>query len=928
MRGRDASGPLVLVVGLPVLLLLLVAPGLVTAQTPPCATDSTAVSWASTEETQRTGLVDDCNTLLGIKAATEYAGTGFDTLNWSADRRMDQWDGLLDPDSIAGTPPRVTALTLRGRGLSGSIPPTLGDLTGLRWLYLQDNQLTGFIPTDLGKLTNLQLLYLNGNRLEGQIPTDLKDLSNLTLLHLNGNRLEGQIPTDLKSLSNLQWLALSDNHLSGEIPEELAELSNLKLLHLEDNHLSGSIPAALGTLTNLQWLVLSHNHLSGEIPEELGKISNLHYLHLSTNALTGKVPSGWGGEEYALEKLKFLDLSFTNLTGGLPQALASRAGLDVQWFKAVTPPTDHAVKTHTIERETDSTHTVFTVSKPADTTFPARQLIYEITVFDSEGNAITGLLNTPVQVCLPHFYDLAHAQAYLYRYQPAEEAGQAGRWERQTAGRQTDRVQVCAQVQHFSYFRVGQYAPPPMTGDGGGSSNTGGGDGSNTSGGGSSNTGGGSNTSGGSNTGGGDGDQHGNSASRATPVAFRSQTPRQAAVAGQLHTRSDRDYFRLHVPQAGVLVVETTGRTDTQGTVWQADAVVATATGGGAGRNFRLHAPVEAGEAVIAVAGERGQTGRYSLRLRLVVSAVENPRPHSFQSGIGIISGWVCEADEVEIEFTRADGTVLTQPAAYGTARADTRTTPDGAVLCGDTDNGFGLLFNWNLLGAGEHDVIVTADAVEISRATVTVTTLGEEFVQDVVGECVVEDFPRVGETVRLVWQESSQNFVLAGAEAPAGENWAGEPGVGYLENPAPHSFQSGIGIISGWVCEADEIVIEFVRADGAVLTQPAAYGTARADTHTAPDRAVLCGDTDNGFGLLFNWNLLGAGTHDVSALVDGVELGRATVTVTVAGEGEEEEFLRGAVGECAVEDFPSLGERVTLEWQQHQQNFVITGVD
>ena len=242
MRGRDASGPLVLVVGLPVLLLLLVAPGLVTAQTPPCATDSTAVSWASTEETQRTGLVDDCNTLLGIKDATEYAGTGFDTLNWSADRRMDQWDGLLDPDSIAGTPPRVTALTLRKRGLSGSVPPALGDLTGLRWLYLQDNQLTGFIPTDLGKLTNLQLLYLNGNRLEGQIPTDLKDLSNLTLLYLNGNRLEGQIPTDLKSLSNLQWLALSDNHLSGEIPEELGELSNLTLLHLEDNHLSGSIP--------------------------------------------------------------------------------------------------------------------------------------------------------------------------------------------------------------------------------------------------------------------------------------------------------------------------------------------------------------------------------------------------------------------------------------------------------------------------------------------------------------------------------------------------------------------------------------------------------------------------------------------------------------------------------------------------------------
>ena len=85
-----------------------------------------------------------------------------------------------------------------------------------------------------------------------------------------------------------------------------------------------------------------------------------------------------------------------------------------------------------------------------------------------------------------------------------------------------------------------------------------------------------------------------------------------------------------------------------------------------------------------------------------------------------------------------------------------------------------------------------------------------------------------------------------------------------------------------------------------------------------------MCGDTDNGFGVLFNWNRLGDGEHTVIALVDGVELGRAVVTVTTLGQ----EFLRGAEGECVVEDFPSPGETVTLEWQQNQQNFVITAVE
>ena len=85
-----------------------------------------------------------------------------------------------------------------------------------------------------------------------------------------------------------------------------------------------------------------------------------------------------------------------------------------------------------------------------------------------------------------------------------------------------------------------------------------------------------------------------------------------------------------------------------------------------------------------------------------------------------------------------------------------------------------------------------------------------------------------------------------------------------------------------------------------------------------------MCGDTDNGFGVLFNWNRLGDGEHTVIALGDGVELGRAVVTVTTLGQ----EFLRGAEGECVVEDFPSPGETVTLEWQQNQQNFVITAVE
>ncbi len=104
----------------------------------------------------------------------------------------------------------------------------------------------------------------------------------------------------------------------------------------------------------------------------------------------------------------------------------------------------------------------------------------------------------------------------------------------------------------------------------------------------------------------------------------------------------------------------------------------------------------------------------------------------------------------------------------------------------------------------------------------------------------------------------------------------------------------------------------------GESTTVEAGAGTIRTDT--APE----CGDTDNGFGLLWNWNKLGEGQHTVRALVDGEEVAHSTFTVTTLGE----EFVRGLRGAYALPDFPTAGQTVTVEWQEALQNFTITGVE
>lgn len=101
--------------------------------------------------------------------------------------------------------------------------------------------------------------------------------------------------------------------------------------------------------------------------------------------------------------------------------------------------------------------------------------------------------------------------------------------------------------------------------------------------------------------------------------------------------------------------------------------------------------------------------------------ALENPQHHSNQSGIGTISGWICNGINPAIRF---DGG-MPVPVSYGTTRGDT------AGICGDDgNNGFALLWNWNLLGDGQHVVELLNNGAVIASATVTVVTFGEQFVR------------------------------------------------------------------------------------------------------------------------------------------------------------------------------------------------------
>ncbi len=139
-------------------------------------------------------------------------------------------------------------------------------------------------------------------------------------------------------------------------------------------------------------------------------------------------------------------------------------------------------------------------------------------------------------------------------------------------------------------------------------------------------------------------------------------------------------------------------------------------------------------------------------------TTLENPAPGALKSGVGLLSGWSCDADYLEVSF---DGGPK-QFVPYGSDRADT------AGVCGDSDNGFGLLINYNNLGNGPHTVTLYDDGAAITQVNFTVQTLGTDFLRGVTGQGTVTLSD--GKEVSVQWEETTQGFTITGYTEPETE--------------------------------------------------------------------------------------------------------------------------------------------------------------
>jgi hypothetical protein len=141
----------------------------------------------SCADTATTGIPQiECEALVALYDSTN-GGNWESNNDWKTATPVDDWTGIRVRNG------NVFTVSLIQNGLTGSIPPELGNLSHLNFLYLNNNQLTGSIPPELGNLSDLEYLYLDNNQLTGSIPEELGNLHSLKAYSLANNQLTEEI---------------------------------------------------------------------------------------------------------------------------------------------------------------------------------------------------------------------------------------------------------------------------------------------------------------------------------------------------------------------------------------------------------------------------------------------------------------------------------------------------------------------------------------------------------------------------------------------------------------------------------------------------------------------------------------------------------------------------------------------------------------
>ena len=200
------------------------------------------------------------------------------------------------------------------------------------------------------------------------------------------------------------------------------------------------------------------------------------------------------------------------------------------------------------------------------------------------------------------------------------------------------------------------------------------------------------------------------------------------------------------------------------------------------------------------------------------IGVIETPVYNSTQTGVGLISGWQCGGQNIEIRID--DGPL--QPVGAHTSREDTR------AVCGRSDTGYGFLFNYNLLSLGRHSLVAFADGVGFAQQEFSTFTLPGGPVSGTFLGAPLLNLPRLGVATTVMWDPEIQDFRASSvATAPSidGDYY----GATMLVNDC--NGARGVGLATYSVTfDAGMMGVAVRYSDGSTMTFPPAPAQLQVD--------------------------------------------------------------------------------------------------
>ncbi|CAL5422433.1 unnamed protein product [Camellia sinensis] len=176
----------------------------------------------------------------------------------------------------------LSKLCLDGTDIS-ELPPSVGHLTNLGLISLNDCKNLRSIPDSICQLKDLRTLILSGCSKLDKLPPDLGVLYRLYELHANWTAIR-QLPSSIGRLKELDILTLkgckgiSSNSMTSELAAALSGLESLLTLDLSYCNLK-SIPTAICSIYSLVFLFLNGNNMES-LPASINQLSRLSGLCL------------------------------------------------------------------------------------------------------------------------------------------------------------------------------------------------------------------------------------------------------------------------------------------------------------------------------------------------------------------------------------------------------------------------------------------------------------------------------------------------------------------------------------------------------------------------------------------------------------------------------------------------------------------------